>query len=239
MLQYIPASARHHAAPVAWLNSYFLLSFADYYDPENVQFGPLRVFNDDTVQPQSGFPQHPHSEMEIVTLVLRGEVTHEDTIGNKTTISKGEVQRMTAGTGIAHSEFNRTDKPLHIYQLWFLSNQKGLTPSYEQKDIDFLSTKNELTPLVTGQKVLEDVVYMNSNTTVYWSNLREEKEIEFKTFPIRNTFVYVKEGTIFINGTRLGPNDQARLTDEHVLQIKAENDAQFILIDLPATEANY
>ncbi|QNE39690.1 pirin family protein [Hymenobacter sp. NBH84] len=239
MLKYIPAIERHHAAPVAWLNSHFLFSFADYYDPNNMHFGPLRVFNDDVVQPHSGFPQHPHSEMEIVTLVLQGEVTHEDTMGNKTTIRKGEVQRMTAGTGIAHSEMNRTDKSLHIYQLWFLPNQKGLSPSYEQKDIDFLSHKNELVPLVTGQRVLEDVVYMNSNSTVYWANLREEKEIEFKTFPIRNTFVYVKEGTIYINGSEIGPNDQARLTDENVLHIRAEKDAQFILIDLPAAEANY
>ncbi|MBC6609975.1 pirin family protein [Hymenobacter sp. BT507] len=239
MLTYIPAIKRHHAAPVAWLNSYFLFSFADYYDPKNIHFGPLRVFNDDTVQAKSGFPQHPHSEMEIVTLVLEGEVAHEDTMGNKTLIQKGEVQRMTAGTGIAHSEFNHTDKPLHIYQLWFLPNQKGLAPSYEQKDIDFLSHKNELIPLVTGQRVLEDVVYMNSNTTVYWANLREDKEIEFKTFPIRNTFVYVKEGTIFINGSEIGPNDQARLTDENVVHIRAEKDSQFILIDLPATEANY
>lgn len=239
MLKYIPAIDRHHAAPVPWLNSYFLFSFADYYDPGNVQFGPLRVFNDDTVQAHSGFPQHPHSEMEIVTLVLEGEVTHEDTMGNKAVIKKGEVQRMTAGTGLAHSEQNDTDDPLHIYQLWFVSNQKSLTPSYEQKDIDFLDTKNELVPLVTGQKVLEDVVYMNSNSTIYWSNLREGKEVEFKTFPIRSTFLYVKDGAIYVNGSELGIGDQARITDEHVLQIRAEKDAQFILIDLPSTEANF
>jgi len=239
MLKYIPATDRHHAAPVQWLSSYFLFSFADYYDPDNLHFGPLRVFNDDSIAPQSGFPQHPHSEMEIVTLVLDGEVTHEDTMGNKTVIKKGEVQRMTAGTGIAHSEFNRTDAALHIYQLWFISNQKGLSPSYEQKDIDFLSTKNELIPLATGQKVLEDVVYMNSNSAVYWANLGADKEILFQTFPIRNTFIYVKEGTIFVNGTELGINDQARMTDEHVVEIRASKEAQFILIDLPASEANY
>ncbi|MCB2379521.1 pirin family protein [Hymenobacter sp. BT635] len=239
MLKYIPATDRHHAAPVSWLSSYFLFSFADYYDPNNMHFGPLRVFNDDSIAPNSGFPQHPHSEMEIVTIVLDGEVTHEDTMGNKTTIPKGEVQRMTAGTGLAHSEFNRSDKPLHIYQLWFLPNQKGLAPSYEQKDLDLLDSKNELMPIVSGQKVLEDVVYMNSNSTIYWANLKEDKEIEFKTFPIRNTFIYVKEGTIYVNGTELGPNDQARMTDEHVVQIRAQKDAQFILIDLPAAEANY
>lgn len=239
MLKYISSADRYHAAPVHWLSSYFLFSFADYFDANNVQFGPLRVFNDDNIAPNSGFPQHPHAEMEIVTLVLEGEVTHEDTMGNKTTISKGEVQRMTAGTGMAHAEFNRSDKPLHIYQLWFLPNQKGLAPSYEQKDVDFLDTKNELIPLVSGQKVLEDVVYMNSNTTVYWCNLSEEKTVTFKTFPIRLTFLYVKQGTIYVNGTELGPNDQARMTDEHVLEIRASKDAQFILIDLPATEANY
>ena len=239
MLQVIPATDRHHAAPVQWLNSYFLFSFADYYDPQNVHFGPLRVFNDDTIQGNSGFPQHPHSEMEIVTLVLEGELCHEDTMGNKATIKKGEVQRMTAGTGLAHSEKNGEDTQAHIYQLWFLPNQKGLAPSYEQKDVDFLNPKNELVPLVSGQKVLEDVVYMNSNTTVYWCNLREEKTVTFKTFPIRNSFIYVKEGMLYVNGVDVGPNDQVRSTDEHVLEIRASKDAQFILIDLPGSEANY
>ena len=151
MLTYIPATERYHAQPVAWLSSYHLFSFAEYYDPNNMHFGPLRVFNDDSVAPNAGFPQHPHQEMEIVSLVLEGEITHEDTMGNKTTIGKGEVQRMTAGTGLAHSEYNRTDKPLHFYQLWFIPNQKGLSPSYEQKDIDFLDTKNELIPLVSDR----------------------------------------------------------------------------------------
>ena len=147
---------------------------------------------------------------------------------------------MSAGTGLAHGELNRSDKQLHLYQLWFMPGQKGLAPSYEQKDLGFLNgPKNELIPLVTGQKVLEDVVFMNSNSTVYWANLGAEKEILFKTFPLRLTFIYVKEGTIFVNGTELGPNDQARMSDEDVVEIRAEKDAQFILIDLPGAEANY
>ena len=240
MLALISAAERHHAAPVAWLSSYFLFSFADYHDRNNMHFGPLRVFNDDTVAPQNGFPQHPHSEMEIVTLVLEGEVSHEDTMGNRTAITAGEVQRMTAGTGVAHSEMNRQDKPLHLYQLWFMPSQKGLAPSYEQKDLSFLkSKKNELVPLVTGQRVLEDVMYMNSNSTIYWSNLDSEKTLAFKTFPLRLTFIYVKQGNIRVNGTVLNSNDQARLDAEEVLDIEAITDAQFILIDLPGTEANY
>lgn len=240
MLAYISAAQRHHAAPATWLSSYFLFSFADYFDRNNMHFGPLRVFNDDTVAPQNGFPQHPHSEMEIVTLVLDGEVTHEDTMGNRTAIQAGEVQRMTAGTGLAHSEMNRQDGQLHLYQLWFMPSQRGLAPSYEQKDLGFLnSKKNELIPLVTGQKVLEDVVYMNSNSTVYWARLDVDKRITFKTFPLRLTFIYVKQGSLLVNGTALGPNDQARLTTEEVVDIVATKEAQFILIDLPGSEANY
>jgi redox-sensitive bicupin YhaK (pirin superfamily) len=230
MLAYISAAQRHHAAPASWLSSYFLFSFADYFDKSNMHFGPLRVFNDDTVAPQNGFPQHPHSEMEIVTLVLEGEVSHEDTLGNRT----------TSGTGLAHSEMNRQDSQLHMYQLWFMPSQRGLAPSYEQKDLGFLSSKkNELIPLVTGQKVLEDVVYMNSNSTVYWARLDAEKIITFKTFAIRLTFIYVKQGSLLVNGTALNTNDQARLTAEEVVEITATKDAEFILIDLPGSEANY
>lgn len=240
MLALITAAQRHHAAPASWLSSYFLFSFADYFDKNNTHFGPLRVFNDDTVAPQNGFPQHPHSEMEIVTLVLEGEVSHEDTLGNRTTITAGEVQRMTAGTGLAHSEMNRQDNQLHMYQLWFMPSQKGLAASYEQKDLSFLSSKkNQLVPLVTGQKVLEDVVYMNSNSTIYWARLDSDEQIVFKTFAIRLTFIYVKQGSLLVNGVALAPNDQARLTAEEVVEIKATKDAEFILIDLPGSEANY
>lgn len=240
MLAHIPAAARHHAAPAPWLSSYFLFSFADYFDRGNTHFGPLRVFNDDTIAPQNGFPQHPHSEMEIVTLVLEGEVTHQDTMGNTTSIKAGEVQRMTAGTGLAHSEMNRQEGQLHLYQLWFIPSQRGLAPSYEQKDLDFLnSKKNELVPLVTGQKVLEDVVYLNSNSTIYWARLDADKTITFRTFPIRLAFLYVKQGSLLVNGVALGPSDQVRLTAEQVVEIKATKDAQFLLIDLPGNEANY
>ena len=240
MLSYFPAAGRHHAAPAPWLSSYFLFSFADYFDKGNVHFGPLRVFNDDSIASQNGFPQHPHSEMESITLVLEGEVTHEDTLGNRTTTRAGEVQRLTAGTGVAHSEMNREDKLLHLYQLWFIPSQKGLAPSYEQKAPDFLKgPTNELIPLATGQRVLEDVVYLNSNSTVYWANLDCGKSIVFKTFPLRFSFLYVKQGCVRLLGQELGPGDQARVGNEDVLTIEATKDAQFILLDLPSDEANY
>src|SRR6478609_9276728 len=193
MVELIKSSERHLSS-MGWLKSYFLFSFADYYDPNNIQFGPLRVFNDDYIAAKSGFPMHPHSDMEIVTIVLTGAITHKASIGNEKVITAGEVQRMTAGTGLTHSEQNSGDEELHLYQLWFFPNRKGLQPSYEQKKLDFLDSSNELIPLVTGQKVLDDVVYMNNNSTVYYANLHEEKEIDFKTFKIRKTFIYVTEG---------------------------------------------
>lgn len=238
MIKVIPASDRHHASH-GWLNSYFLFSFAEYYDFDNLQWGPLRVFNDDYIAAKNGFPEHPHAEMEIVTIVLEGEVTHTDSLGNNTVIKKGEVQRMSTGTGVRHAERNETDDELHLFQLWFFPNKKGLTPSYEQKDLNFLKQKNELIPLVTGQKVLDDVVFMNSNSTIYHANLEEGEEIDFKTFPIRKGLIYVISGELFVNGTQVLKNDQVRSADVDALRIKASEDSSFILIDLPAVEANY
>ncbi|PSR52933.1 pirin family protein [Adhaeribacter arboris] len=238
MVKIINAEDRHFST-AGWLKSHFLFSFADYYDPNNMNYGPLRVFNDDYVAPHSGFPQHPHSEMEIITIVLAGEVTHEDSMGNKTVIKAGDVQRMTAGTGITHSETNNADKELHLLQLWFLPNKPGLNPSYEQKHIDFADSKNELVPLVTGQKVLEDVVFMNSNSTVYYAHLKKDKEIDFKTFDIRKTLIYVLEGELFANGMQATTNDQLRIDHESAVLIRASQDSSFILIDVAAVEANF
>jgi len=238
MVELIRSSDRHLSSQ-DWLKSYFLFSFADYYDPDNMHFGPLRVFNDDTVAPKSGFPMHPHSEMEIVSVVLKGEITHKDSLGNERTIKAGEVQRMTAGTGITHSEMNNSDEELHMYQLWFFPNRRGLQPSYEQKKMDFLDSDNELIPLATGQKVLEDVIYMNSNSTVYYANLKEDKEIDFKTFDIRQSLVYLTEGQMFVNGVEVGKNDQLRISKVDVVKLRAAKNSSFVLIDLPAVEANY
>lgn len=239
MLKLIPATDRYHATPTNWLSSYYLLSFADYNDPDNEHFGPLRAFNDATIQGKGGYPQQPRSEMEIVTLVLEGELQHEDTMGNRGTVGKGDAQRITAGTGMAHAEMNATDSPTRIYQLWLMPGQPSLTPSYEQKDVRLFGASNKLVPIASGQKVLEDLLFINSNSTIYWCNLDSDEKVLFKTFPIRNTFIYVMEGMLFVNGIDLGPNDQLRATDEHVLEIQATRDARFVLLDLPASPANY
>ncbi|MBD1396288.1 pirin family protein [Pontibacter sp. JH31] len=239
MIKLITASERHQANVGDWLKSHYLFSFADHYDPSNMEFGPLRVFNDDYISPKAGFPAHPHTEIEIVTIVLSGELTHKDNIGNQATISPGQVQRMTAGTGMTHSESNETDEEVHLLQLWFVPNQRNLAPSYELMQVDFLSTKNKLTPLVTGQKVLEDVVFLNSNSTVYYGSVDQGEEINFRTFKIRKTLLYLLSGSLLVNNVEADIHDQVRLDDQELVTIRGTSSATFILVDVPALEVNY
>jgi redox-sensitive bicupin YhaK (pirin superfamily) len=239
MIQLIPATERYEAKVGDGLKSHYLFSFADYHDPANMQFGPLRVFNDDFISPNSGFPAHPHIDMEILTIVLEGEVTHKDSLGNEKTITAGEVQRMTAGTGVTHSESNETDNQAHLLQLWFLTNKKNLAPSYEQMTLDFPDASNELVPLATGQKVLENVVYFNSNSTVYYGSLSQGQDYDLKTYKIRKTLVYLISGGLFVNGVEADRGDQVRLEEQDVISLHATSDATFILIDVPALEVNY
>lgn len=221
------------------MQSNYLFSFADYYDPANVQFGPLRVFNHDRIKGRNGFPSHPHAEMEVVTVVLDGELTHTDNIGNDVTLNAGDVQRMTSGTGFTHSETNNSDKDTVILQLWFLPNKRGLAPSYEHMNLDFLDARNKLVPLVTGQKVLENVPFVNSNSTVYYGHVGQGEEIDFKTFKLRKTLVYVLTGGLLVNNVEAELNDQVRLEDQDIVSLHGNTEATFILVDVPATEVNY
>lgn len=165
MIDIIKADQRHFS-DFGWLQTYWLFSFSDYYDPHNIQFGALRVFNDDVVAPETGFPTHPHEEMEIVTLVLEGEMTHQDSMGNKTVIKAGDVQRMSAGTGLTHSEFNLTDKPVHFHQIWIYPDTKGLAPSYDQESFDAEAWANRLLAVASGQGI-DGAVTFHTDATIY------------------------------------------------------------------------
>jgi quercetin 2,3-dioxygenase len=239
MIKLITASERHEANVGDWLSSHYLFSFADYYDPANAHFGPLKVFNDDLIKGKAGLPEHPHAETEVVTIVLDGALRHKDNLGNDVEVKAGEVQRMSAGKGIIHSETNEGDSPVRFYQLWFLPNKKGIAPSYEHKALEFLDKDHQLVPLVTGQKVLENVVYMNSNSTVYYGKLGQGKDYDFKTFKIRKTLIYITKGSLLVNNVEADKNDQVRLEEFDVVSIHAISDAEFILIDVPALEVNY
>lgn len=232
MIKIIRANERHFS-DFEWLKTFWLFSFSDYFDPNNLQFGALRVFNDDIVEPMSGFPTHPHKEMEIITLAIDGEITHEDSMGNKAVIKAGDVQRMTAGTGLTHSEYNLTEYPVHFYQIWFYPDKAGLEPSYDQKSFAPEDSKNRLQPIASGQG-LPDVVTFNTDATIYRADLDAEIELDFEPEPYRRIFIYLTEGDIKLNNERLKKRDQARIDPLGPLSIKAKDDSSLILIDVPS-----
>lgn len=232
MIQIIKAEDRFHLES-DWLSAYWLFSFDRYYDPQNVHFGPLRVFNDDTVQPGGGFPTHSHREMEIVTYVLEGELEHKDSTGGRGRIGAGEVQRMTAGTSVAHSEFNpSSEHPVHLLQMWVQPEQAGLTPSYEQRRFTKEQRAGVLQPIASGQG-LGEAVKVHQDVTFYVSSLRSGQELTHALGESRRAFLYVIEGELSVNGQQLRQNDQARITAQAQLQIVAAQPSELILIDLP------
>jgi redox-sensitive bicupin YhaK (pirin superfamily) len=234
MLQVYPSSSRY-SADHGWLQSRFGFSFAEYRDPANMNFGPLRVFNDDIVQPENGFGMHPHREMEIVSVVLKGRIQHEDSMGNKKILLPGEIQRMTAGTGITHSEVNPSkDEELHLLQLWFLPDQSRLEPSYEQFAYDQAAMRGALLPVVSSKAHSEHrVAHIHQDMTLYLSRLDAGERITFNQDSSRRTYVFNIEGSLSINGQLLQERDSARSTDETTLDLVADADSYFMLIDLP------
>ena len=229
MMRIIPAEQRHFADH-DWLKTYWLFSFAEYYDPENVQFGNLRVFNDDVVAPREGFPSHPHREMEIVTIVLDGEVTHEDSLGNKTIIRAHDVQRMSAGTGIVHAEFNLAAAPVHFYQVWLTPRERHLAPSYAQHHFEPSDWHNKLAPLASGHG--DAPIIINAEATLYRSRLDEKARVIHRVPSGRGTFVYVSAGALSVAGHTLHAGDQLRSDDTGDITIEALSPSEFILIDV-------
>ncbi len=232
MIEIIKADKRHFS-DFDWLQTYWLFSFANYYDPRNIQFGALRVFNDDVVAPGTGFPTHPHEEMEIITIVLEGEMTHEDSMGNKTVIRAGDVQRMSAGTGLTHSEFNLAQDPVHFYQIWIFPDEKGLTPTYDQKSFTPADWSGRLLPVASGQGIAGAVSF-HTDATIYRAAVDAGGRLIHGVTTGRRVFVYVTAGRMRLNGELLNSQDQARIDIDGALNFTAETDVEFILIDVPS-----
>ena len=217
---------------INWLDSYHSFSFGEYYDPTNLHFGPLRVMNDDLILPNSGFPTHPHNNMEIVTIILEGIVAHKDSSGGEGTITVNEVQRMTAGSGIRHSEFNPSAiEDLKLLQIWFIPNKPGLTPSYEQKKFSHEDKKNKLLKVVSGVKE-DGVIFINQDAVIYLSDLDKSKQVMLKVSDGRGVYVHIIEGSANVNGQLLNGGDAAKLTEEKEISILAETDTKIILFDM-------
>lgn len=236
MIKTIKANERFNAQN-DWLSAYWLFSFDFYYDPNNTAFGPLRVFNHDTIQPDSGFGMHPHKNMEIITYVLEGTLDHKDSTGGVGQISAGEVQRMTAGTGIYHSEYNSSpDQAVKLLQMWVLPNENGLQPSYQQKKFSVEERTGKLLPVASGRSAngeSEGALGINQDVTFYVSRLRSGERLSHQLGDNRKAFLYVIDGDLSVNDRALQSGDQARISETANLELQANGDSEIILIDLP------
>jgi redox-sensitive bicupin YhaK (pirin superfamily) len=232
MIKTIKSEKRHHAN-FGWLNTYWHFSFGAYYDPSNMNWGALRVFNDDIVEPGQGFGMHPHRDMEIITYVLAGEIEHKDSAGNRGLIHPGEVQVMSAGSGIQHSEYNPSkETPLHLMQIWILPRTEGLKPRWEQHQFAPSERKGKLLPIVSGGE-LAGTLKIDQDAQIYVAALPTGSEVKHRSLPNRKAYIFAIEGGVSINGAKLGAGDQARIADEPELNIKAAKDSELILLDLP------
>lgn len=224
-------SERRYSRDLGWLKTSWLFSFDDYFDPDNMGFGPLRVFNDDEVSPGKGFPAHRHSEMEIVTLVLSGALTHRDSAGNEGMLKVDGVQAMSAGTGVLHSEMNLGKGPVHLYQMWFLPDRGELHPSYTQASFPIEGRRNSLVPLASGEG-REGALLIHSPATLYRSIMDAGKEIVHDDAG-RLVFIYLTRGSLKVGSRALREKDQARIEGEGPLIISAEEESDLVLIDMP------
>jgi len=232
MITLRPAEERGQA-DFGWLHTRYTFSFADYYDPEHVQFRSLRVINEDHVDPGHGFGTHPHRDMEIITYVLEGALAHKDSMGTGSTIRPGEVQRMSAGTGVMHSEFNHSpSEEVHLLQIWLLPERKGVKPSYEQKEFPRESKLNRLR-LVASPAGDDGSVTIHQDARLYASVLEEGKSVLHELGKGRSAWLQVARGEVSLNGTTLKAGDGAAVEHEAALEISGRvPSSEFLLFDL-------
>ncbi|KQU73316.1 MULTISPECIES: pirin family protein [unclassified Rhizobacter] len=215
-----------------WLKSFHSFSFADYYDPKHMGFGNLRVINEDRIAPGTGFGTHGHRDMEIVSYVLSGALGHKDSIGNGAQIVPGDVQRMSAGRGIQHSEYNHAAQDTtHFLQIWIEPNVRGIEPGYEQKHFDAAQKRGTLR-LVASPDGRENSVKLHANAALYAGLFDGDERAELALPANRKAYVHVVRGSVEVNGQALSAGDAAMLADEPALQIGAGRDAEVLVFDL-------
>jgi len=249
MLQIIPDAERYRFQS-DWLDTRWHFSFDHYHDPKNISFGALRVFNDDVIAPGGGFPMHSHREMEIVTYVISGTLEHRDSLGNTGQITPGEIQRMSAGTGIRHSEYNASEnEPLHLVQLWILPAEDRLTPSSEQQRFSLTARTGKMLPIAVpapsarsqqkagNGKSESSVVHIHQDASIFTSLLRPGDSVAHRFAPGRRAYLFLISGELSVNGRPLRAGDQARISGETSLQLArpagGKTSADFLLLDLP------
>jgi redox-sensitive bicupin YhaK (pirin superfamily) len=215
-----------------WLNTYHTFSFGHYHDPKHMGFRALRVMNEDRVKPGQGFGTHPHRDMEIVTYVLEGAIEHRDSMGNGAILRPGEFQRISAGTGITHSEFNPSrEAPLHFYQIWLVPEREGIQPSYEQKRVPAAERHNPL-QLVASRDGADGSLTIHQDVRIYLSRLSEGAEVSKTLAPDRYAWLQVLRGSVDLNGLSLNTSDGVAVVSEQELSIRAKEDAEIMVFDL-------
>src|SRR5712691_8916413 len=215
-----------------WLKTYHTFSFADYFDREHMSFGSLRVINEDFVQAGKGFGTHPHRDMEIITYILEGQLAHKDSMGTGSIIKRGDVQRMSAGTGVTHSEFNASQsETVHLLQIWILPKYTGLQPSYEQKYFDARGKQDSLR-LVASPDGRDGSVAIHQDASMYAAILSKGEELSHSLANGRRAYLQVGRGALNVNGEGLEAGDGAKITGEKTITFAAAEDSELLLFDL-------
>lgn len=214
-----------------WLDTYHTFSFGDYYDPQFMGFRSVRVINEDRVTPRTGFPKHGHRDMEIITYVLEGALEHSDSMGNGSVIRPGDAQRMTAGTGVTHSEANSSESPVHLLQIWILPGANGLEPGYEQKTFTAEEKLNQLR-LIAATDGREGAVTVHQDASLYASVLEPGCEVVHQMAPQRYGWVQVARGAVTVNGNALEQGDGAAISNESAVNIMGREQSEVLLFDL-------
>jgi len=214
-----------------WLKSYHTFSFADYHDPAHMGFRSLRVINEDTISGGMGFGAHPHQDMEIITYVLEGTLAHKDSMGHQENINAGDLQKMSAGSGVTHSEFNADpQKPVHLFQIWILPNKRGIKPVYQQTTIQKFF-KDGLLLMASDQKTA-DTIFLQQDAQVFIGRLKVGREHSYSIKPDRGVWLQMTKGQLIVQGQELKNSDAVAVENESSLAMKALKDSEFLLFDL-------
>lgn len=227
------AALRGHADH-GWLNAHHSFSFANWYDPSRIHFGMLRVLNDDIVAGGEGFGMHPHNDMEIITIIHEGALEHKDNMGNGSIIKPGDVQVMSAGTGVMHSEFNPLkDEATNLFQIWIFTKEKGIAPSYDQKSFNVADRKNNVQTVASGFKK-GDELYIHQNAAISLANLDKNSELKYTLHDKNNgAYIMVINGSLDVEGAKLEKRDAIGVWETENIMLKSDDSAEIIIIEVP------
>ena len=231
MLELRPFSSlggAHHG----WLDAHHHFSFAEYHDPKRMHWGNLRVWNDDIIAPGTGFPQHPHRDMEIITYVREGAISHADNLGNKGRTEAGDVQVMSAGTGIAHSEYNLEATPTKIFQIWIIPNEAGLPPSWGAKPFPKGDRSGSFVTLASGYEEDVDALRIRTDARLVAATIKAGESAEYSLQPGRKAYLVGATGAFSVNGVAVKARDGVAIADETLIRIEAQEDSEIVLVDV-------